>query len=215
MQSIFCCRPHLALRIMSNSEAPGRPLTFVVSAPTQLEENLFYDPYFVPPEPPKLRAKPQQRCIGPGKIYADHAAFEEDLRAWIAEREHRKASMADRERFLKRLRNAHRDRTDERLEAQRRSSTSPQPQTPLQPQPSLLLPPSQLVPQPPFQPPQPPSQPPQPPSQPPQPPSLVLVSCQSASHDSAKDFLQTFVLDMANERRRCHAAPLLFAIRMG
>jgi hypothetical protein len=175
-----------ALRIMSNSEAPRRPLTFMVSAPTPFDEDdPFYDPYFVPPEPPKLRAKPQTRWIGPGKLYADDAAFEADLKAWEAEHADRKECMADRERHLKRLRDAHRDRTHERRVAQRRASAPPQPQ-PSQPPTSHPLPSQPQTSQPPS------SQPPS--SQPPpsQPPARQSPSSQSSSQPPQPSSQQPF-----------------------
>ena len=148
---------------MSNSEAPRGPLTFMMSAPTHLDED---DPYFVPPEPPKLRTKPQKRDIGPGKIFPDRAAFQADLDAWNAERANRKACMDDRERHLKRLRNAHRDR---RQVAQRRASAPPQPPSshPLPSQPQTSQPPFSQPPLPQPQPQPPTSQPPTSQSQPP------------------------------------------------
>ena len=59
----------------------------------------------VPPEPPKLRSTPQRRGnIGPGKLYADEAAFVADLQAHEQERKERKALMKERERALDKLR---------------------------------------------------------------------------------------------------------------
>jgi hypothetical protein len=58
-----------------------------------------------PPEPPKLRPKPQARgSIGAGKRYADKAAFDADVEAWEHEREEHKALMAERKRALDRQR---------------------------------------------------------------------------------------------------------------
>ena len=58
-----------------------------------------------PPEPPKLRPKPQARgSIGAGKHYADKAAFEADIEALKQEREEHQARMAERRRALDQLR---------------------------------------------------------------------------------------------------------------
>lgn len=58
-----------------------------------------------PPEPPKLRPKPQARgSIGAGKLYADKAAFDADVEAWEQERGQRKVLMAERRRALDRMR---------------------------------------------------------------------------------------------------------------
>lgn len=59
----------------------------------------------VPPEPPKLRPKPQKRGnVGAGRRYADVAEFDADVAAWEQEREERRALMKERERALDRLR---------------------------------------------------------------------------------------------------------------
>ena len=52
----------------------------------------------MPPEPPKLRHKPQRRGnhgsnIGDGKLYADEAAFDADVKVWELEREEHKEKM--------------------------------------------------------------------------------------------------------------------------
>ena len=53
----------------------------------------------VPRMPRKLRPKPQPRYnIGPGKFYADQAAFDNDLDAWLEEREDRRELMEERRR---------------------------------------------------------------------------------------------------------------------
>ena len=58
-----------------------------------------------PPEPLKLRPKPQARgSIGAGRWYSDKAAFDADVEAWEQEREEHKALMAERRRALDRMR---------------------------------------------------------------------------------------------------------------
>ena len=50
--------------------------------------------------PPKLRPKPQERWIGPGKAYADHAAFDADLAAYKEEKAERAITGIQRARAL-------------------------------------------------------------------------------------------------------------------
>ena len=72
--------------------------------------------------PPKLRPKPQERWIGPGKAYADHAAFDADLAAYKEEKAERAIQVKKRERALDRRRdrsNRQRDQEHE-SDAQRR-----------------------------------------------------------------------------------------------
>ena len=56
----------------------------------------------VPALPPKMRRKPQIRDIGPGKIYADAAAFNADKKAWDDEHAARQLLIKQRERALDR-----------------------------------------------------------------------------------------------------------------
>ena len=58
----------------------------------------------VPPPPPKLRPTPQERQIGPGKRYADRAAFDADMALFKQEQLVRKAQMAERERAQQKAR---------------------------------------------------------------------------------------------------------------
>jgi hypothetical protein len=59
----------------------------------------------VPPEPPKLRPKPQEQGnIGNGKLYADKAAFTADVEKWKQEPDSRKQLTKEREKALDKLR---------------------------------------------------------------------------------------------------------------
>jgi len=77
--------------------SPAVPLSFsmVRRAPENAGSG---DPNDVPSQPPKLRPKPQQRSIGPGKQYPDLASFKADLNAWEAEHASRKVAMQEREK---------------------------------------------------------------------------------------------------------------------
>ena len=57
----------------------------------------------VPPLPKKLRAEPHEEEIGPGKPYADAAAFNADHSRWEQERDARVQQMAERQRAQKKL----------------------------------------------------------------------------------------------------------------
>jgi hypothetical protein len=77
------------------------------------------EPLEVPPLPPKLRGKPQQRGnIGAGKLYADEAAFLADVEAWKLERAERVALVKERERMQERLRERNRDRSGRQRDAE-------------------------------------------------------------------------------------------------
>ena len=67
----------------------------------------------VPPMPPKLRAKPQERSVG--KRYRSRSCFDDDLAAWFDERDARNELMAKRRRAKERARDAGRDRPERRL----------------------------------------------------------------------------------------------------
>ena len=67
----------------------------------------------VPPMPPKLRAKPQERSVG--KRYRSRSCFDDDLAAWFDERDARNELMAKRRRAKERVRDAGRDRPERRL----------------------------------------------------------------------------------------------------
>ena len=69
----------------------------------------------VPPMPPKLRAKPQGRSVGPSKRYRSRSCFDDDLAAWFDERDARNELMAKRRRAKERARDAGRDRPERRL----------------------------------------------------------------------------------------------------
>lgn len=65
----------------------------------------------VPPLPKKLRAEPHEEEIGPGKPYADAAAFNADHSRWEQERDARVQRMAERQRAQKKLHEQERDRS--------------------------------------------------------------------------------------------------------
>eukprot|EP00966_Prymnesium_polylepis_P048098 1114181-Prymnesium_polylepis.1 len=53
------------------------------------------------PPAPVLRRKPQSKGnVGAGKLYADQAAFQADVDAWILEQAEHKKKMAERKRDL-------------------------------------------------------------------------------------------------------------------
>ena len=76
----------------------------------------------VPDLPPALRTKPQNRDIGPGKLYADQTAFDADLAAWEVERAARAELVKERSRAMRRLRDQKRDRSGQPSGAQNRKA---------------------------------------------------------------------------------------------
>ena len=65
----------------------------------------------VPPLPDKLRAEPRQEEIGPGRPYANAAAFSADHARWEQERDARRKLMAERLKAQKKVHEQSRDRT--------------------------------------------------------------------------------------------------------
>ena len=112
-----CCmkeREEFAARCLQRMEVQRRSMAAKAEAKAAARaEKVAARVEEVPPMPPKLRAKPQERSVG--KRYRSRSCFDDDLAAWFDERDARNELMAKRRRAKERVRDAGRDRPERRL----------------------------------------------------------------------------------------------------